>query len=326
MKKFSLVLTILICSIFLISAYAFAEADLKPAAIKKLQQSVIKALPTETQIVRIAILDFEGDDGTIQNAITSAITEKTNFKVIERKDLDKILEEQGLQLKDIMDEKTRIQHGKIKGVQGLLFGKVLGMEKGFLSYTVKVHLKLDDVEKGEILFSKDFNIKAVSPVRNWVIYGIIGIVILVVVIGMLKKRRQVVINKAVKEDVSARLDITREIDKAITNIATARSKLNSRGNSGDAIKLNGIESDLLHVKQVIQLAPRGSVLKDGTKEYKNVVEFDQNIKNSFEALTKYCERIYDVVASGNSASIEREIDMIAGAIKNTLNEFRDRKF
>ena len=283
MRKIHFVLSILICSVFLISATAFAEADLKAAALKKFQQAIIKALPVETQIVRIAVLDFEGDDGTIQNDVTSAITEKTHFKVIERKDLDKILGEQGLQLKDVMDEKTRIKLGKIKGVQGLLFGKVLGVEKGFMSYTLKVHLKFDDVEKGEILFSKDFTSSVVSPTRNYLAFGAICIIILLVILGMLKKRRVMAINKAMKEDVSVRLDITREIDKAITNIATTRSKLNSRGNSGDAIKLNGIESDLLHVKQVIQLAPRGSVLKGGTKEYRNVVEFDQNIKNSFEA-------------------------------------------
>ena len=193
MKKTFFALTILFCSVFLISPNASAEGDLKLAAVKKLQQALIKALPTESVISRIAVLDFEGDDGTVREALISVITEKTNFKVIERKDLDKILEEQGLQLKDIMDEKTRIQHGKIKGVQGLLMGKVLGMKKGFMSYSLKVHLKLDDVEKGEVLFSKDFNIKAVSPVRDWIIYGVIGIIILLIVIVLLTKRRATVI-------------------------------------------------------------------------------------------------------------------------------------
>ena len=28
-------------------------------------------------------------------------------------------------------------------------GKVLNMDKGFMSYNIKIHLKLDDVEKGE---------------------------------------------------------------------------------------------------------------------------------------------------------------------------------
>ncbi|MBM4305245.1 MAG: hypothetical protein FJ123_00775 [Deltaproteobacteria bacterium] len=326
MKGRYLGLAVLVFSIFIYFGHVSAATDLKPAAIVKFQREVIKALPVETQIIRIAVLDLENDDGTIRDALISVITEKTNFKVIERTDLDKILEEQGLQLKDVMDEKTRIQHGKIKGVQGLLMGKVLGMGKGFMSYNLKVHLKLDDVEKGEIVFSKDITSSVVSPIRSYLVFGVIGIIILLFVVIILRKRRAAVIKKAVKGDISARYDITREIDKAITNIATSRSKLNSKGNATDAIKLNAIESDLLHIKQVIQLAPRGSVLKDDTKDYKDVLEFDQNIRSSFQALTKYSERIYEVATSGSSASIEREIDVMAGVIKNILNEFKDRKF
>ena len=326
MKKFSLVLTILICSIFLISAYAFAEADLKPAAIKKLQQSVIKALPTETQIVRIAILDFEGDDGTIQNAITSAITEKTNFKVIERKDLDKILEEQGIQLKDIMDEKTRIQHGKIKGVQGLLFGKVLGMEKGFLSYTVKVHLKLDDVEKGEILFSKDFNIKVVSPVRNWIIYGVVGIIILIIVIIALTKRRATVIETRIKEDVTARVDITKEISRALTNISNAKTKLMGKGKTDEAVLLKDAERDLQLLKEQVDNAARGSADIRKAGEFKQVLNFDKNITDSFENLTKLADRLYNKVLQGDLVNFDKEADSLKRDIKNTMNEFSHRKF
>jgi len=326
MKKFRIALTILFCSVFLTSATALAEADLKPAAIKKLQQSVIKALPTETQIVRIAILDFEGDDGTIQNAITSAITEKTNFKVIERKDLDKILEEQGLQLKDIMDEKTRIQHGKIKGVQGLLFGKVLGMEKGFLSYTVKVHLKLDDVEKGEILFSKDFNIKVVSPVRNWIIYGVIGVIILVFIVVALTKRRATVIKARVKEDVTARVDITKEIARALTNTSNAKTKLMAKGKTDEAVLLKDAERDLQLLKEQVDNAARGSADMRKAGEFKQVLNFDKAMMDSFENLTKSADKLYNKVLQGDLINFEKETDSLKRDIKNTMNEFSHRKF
>jgi hypothetical protein len=326
MKKISFVLSTLFCSLFLISATASAEADLKPAAIKKLQQSVIKALPTETQILRITILDFEGDDGTIQNAITSAITEKTNFKVIERKDLDKILEEQGIQLKDIMDEKTRIQHGKIKGVQGLLFGKVLGMEKGFLSYTVKVHLKLDDVEKGEILFSKDFNIKVVSPVRNWLIYGVIGVIILVFIVVALTKRRATVIKTRVKEDVTTRVDITKEIARALTNISNAKTKLMAKGKTDEAVLLKDAERDLQLLKEQVDNAARGSADMRKAGEFKQVLDFDKNMTDSFENLTKSADRLYNKVLQGDLVNFDKEADSLKRDIKNTMNEFSHRKF
>ena len=326
MKKISFVLFTLFCSIFLISATASAEADLKASAIKKLQQSVIKALPVETQIVRIAVLDFEGDDGTVQNAVTSAIAEKTNFKVIERKDLDKILEEQGLQLKDIMDEKTRIQHGKIKGVQGLLFGKVLGMEKGFLSYTVKVHLKLDDVEKGEILFSKDFHIIVVSPVRNWLIYGVVGIIILIIVIIALTKRRATVIKTRVKEDVTARVDITKEIARALANISNAKTKLMGKGKTDEAVLLKDAERDLQLLKEQVDNAARGSADMRKAGEFRQVLNFDKGIMDSFENLTKSADRLYNKVLQGDLINFDKETDSLKRDIKNSMNEFSHRKF
>jgi hypothetical protein len=326
MRRIHFVLSILICSTFLISATAWGESDLKAAALKKFQQAIIKALPVETQIVRIAVLDFEGDDGTFQNAMTSAITEKTNFKVIERKDLDKILEEQGLQLKDVMDEKTRIKHGKIKGVQGLLFGKVLGMEKGFMSYTLKVHLKFDDVEKGEILFSKDFNIKVVSPVRDWIIYGVIGIIILIVILIALTKRRATVVKTRIKEDVTVRVDITKEIARALTNISEAKAKLMNKGKTDEAVLLKDAERDLLLLKEHVDNAARGSADMRKAGEFKQVLSFDKAIMDSFENLTKSADRLYNKVLQGDLVNFEKETDGLKMDIKNTMNEFSHRKF
>lgn len=326
MKKTIFALSIVFCSLFFISTYASAETDLKPSAIKKLQQAFLKSLPSEAGIVRIGVLDIEGDDGTIRNALISAITEKTNFKVIERKDLDKILEEQGLQLKDVMDEKTRIQHGKIKGVQGILMGKVLGMGKGFMSYTLKVHLKLDDVEKGEILFSKDFNVKAVSPVRNCVIYGILGIIVLLIVITLLKIRRPGAIKRTVKEDVAARVDVTKEIARALNNLSEAKSKLMDKGKTDEAVMLKDAERDLLLLREQVDNAARGSSDMRSTGEFKQVFNFDRQIIDSFKNLTESSDRLYTRVNQGDYSSFEREVDSLKRDIKNTMNEFSHRKF
>lgn len=324
MKRILLALFVLFALVFLSLQQASAADDLKSAAIKKLQNSVVKALPTETDIVRVAVLDFEGDDWTIKNAITSAITEKTTFKVIERADLDKILNEQGLQLKDIMDEKTRIAHGKIKGVQGILLGKVLSMEKGFMSYAIKIHLKLDDVEKGEILVSKDFSASAVSPLRNWLIIGIIGIFVILVAVTLLKKRRAAVIETTIKQDVKARVDLTKELGKAITNISEAKAKLMDRGKTDEAIKLKDAERDLQLLREHIANAARGSAEMHSAKEFKQVLEFDEKSIGSFEDLTKSAGRLYNMVISGDTGNFEKEIDTFKRDIKNAMSEFKNR--
>jgi hypothetical protein len=319
--------TFLTAALILVSFLFFiqdvsADNDLKSVAIKKLQASVVNALPTESSIIRVAILDLEGDNGSIRNAITSAITEKTTFKVIERSDLDKILEEQGLQLKDIIDEKTSITHGRIKGVQGLIMGKVVSMEEGFMSYTIKMNLKLDDVEKGEIVLSREIEVTAESTLRNWIIYGGLGFLIVLIAFVIFRKSRP----QLIREDLIARIDMTKEIDKAVTNISGARSKLNSIGKTEEAIKLNNVEGDLLQIKQLVQTAYRGSALKTRIKDYKKVLVFDEKIITSFEALSNASDRMYAMVTSENSSNLEKEIDIMKKDISNLLNEFRNRGF
>lgn len=325
MKRRCLALVVLVMSIFFCFQNVSAVTDLKPAALVKLQRDVIKALPAETQIIRIAVLDLENDDGTIRDALISAITEKTSFKVIERKDLDKILEEQGLQLKDVMDEKTRIQHGRIKGVQGLLMGKVLGMGKGFMSYSLKVQLKLDDVEKGEVVFSKDFSVKAVSPLRNWIIYGVLGIIILIAVITVIKIRRPIVVKERIKEDVSVRVDITKEIGRALTNISEAKAKLMNKGNNDGAVLLKDAERDLLLLKEQVDNAARGSADLRKPGEFKQVLNFDKAVLDSFENLTKSADRLYNKVIQGDLINFEKEVDILKRDIKNTMSEYSHRK-
>lgn len=333
MKKVCLALFVVLSFTSVLFQAASAESNLKPAALKKFQNEVVKTLPVESDIVRLAILDFEGDDGTIKNAVTSAITEKTTFKVIERADLDKILAEQGLQLKDIMDEKTRITHGKIKGVQGLLMGKVLGMQEGFMSYNIKVHLKLDDVEKGEIVVSKDISVPAVSPVRKWITIAgalILAFILLQIFLGMrrVKKHKEAIEEKTtiVKEDMQARVDLTKEIRKALTSISDAKSKLMDKGKTDEAVMIKDAEKEMLLLKEQVDNAPRGRIDVRTPEEHRKILEFDQKIISTFEGLTTSANRLYDTVLSGNTGNFQREIDVLKRDIKNAMNDFSSRGY
>ncbi len=317
------VLSIILFLLLLTNGYA---EDLKSEALSKLQQATIKVLSSPKNVVRIAVLDFEGDDGTVKSAITSIISQKTSFKIMERSDLDKILAEQGLQLKDVMDEKTRIQHGKLKGVQALLFGRVITAEQGFMSYTVRTSIKLDDVEKGQIIFAGTVEGKAVSPIRNLLGFSAAAAIIVLCILVVLGYRRKKQMSAAVTKDLSARVDITREIDKAITNIASARSQLNLRNQTATAVRLNSVEGDLMHAKQVVQTSARESVLKKDVKDYNTVAEFDARIKNLFKDLAESSQKIYDIAASHGSDNIEREIAAFSGKITNVLNDYKNRVF
>jgi curli biogenesis system outer membrane secretion channel CsgG len=306
------------------NAIAATASGLKAEAISNLQKAVVKALPTEGAIIRIAVMDLAGDDGTIKNAITSIIAEKTTFKIIERADLDQILKEQGLQLKDVMDEKTRIQHGKIKGVQGLLMGSVLGMESGFMSFTIRAHLKLDDVEKGEIVFAKDFNVTAVSPMKKWVfiIAGLVIVILLVVI--LLGRRRTVVKEAAIRKDVHTRVDLGREIVKVMATLSEARAKLMNRGKTETAVHLKEAERNLLALKEQIENAPRGATDMRETKDFKEALSFDKAFAENVEKLAKSAQKLYDVAASG-AGDMEPRLDEVNRDIRAATDAFRGRK-
>lgn len=324
MKKNLLILTVSVILSVLPLHSAFAESDLRATAVAKLQNAVLKALPAKPNISRIAVLDFDKDDGSVRNALTAAITEKTDLKVIERTDLDKILKEQGLQLKDILDEKSRITHGKIKGVQGLLFGQVTQSEAGFMSYNLKVSVKFDDVEKGEIVLAKDFSVSAISPYRSWLFYGVAGIIGIIAIIVILSGRRTTAIERTVREDVQVRVDLTREVGRAVAAISEAKAKVMERGDTGSAVFLKDLERDLLLLKEHADHAAQGSADMRALKELKQALDSDMGCRPIFEGVTRSADRVYEMAVACNASGLERELGELKRDIRNAMNEFTRR--
>ncbi len=325
MKRSLFYLLLVICLLFGVAGIAGAESDLKMQAINDLQKAVIKALPSEGKIIRIAIMDFENDDGSIRNAITSAITEKTAYKVIERTDLDVILKEQGMQLKDIMDEKSRIQHGKIKGVQGVIMGKVLNRESGFMSYAIHIQMKLDDVEKGEVIFSKNLEGKAVSPLRTWMIGIALGIVAIIIFFLLRARRTVVVKEEKIVEDVREREDLASHVKKALSCVADAKDHLMKKGKTETAIELKDLERELIYLKEQVENAARGSVDLRSKAELQEALETDRRNKDYFVNVAQNADRLYETALVENMGQLERDIASLKRSVKTAVNEFKERK-
>lgn len=311
---------------------SLASYDVKEDSLGQFREAFAKALPDQADIVRVAVLDIEGDDGTLKDTVISTMIGSSSFRVIERADLNKLLDEQGLQFKDIFDEKTKIRYGKIRGVEGLLMGKVLDMKEGFMSYNLKVYLKLVDVERGEILFAQSFNIVTVSPLRQQAIYGAAGAILLIlilIIISRLKKEKERhklgKLEKVMQEGDDARVDLTTEISKACTNIAEARSKLMTKDRSKEAVLLKGVEKDLLHMKETIEGAERGSLEMNKKNDLQGALKFDQKMMGSLKAIKKSSDRLYDLAFDGSGTDLEKAVNALQREIKETLNEYRSRK-
>ena len=78
--------------------------------------------------------------------ISEMVIINTDFDLIDRKDLSLIIEEQKLQLSGIIDEDSIVELSKIKGIDILVFGKIINSER--VKY---IELKILDVETALII-------------------------------------------------------------------------------------------------------------------------------------------------------------------------------
>lgn len=231
-------------------------SSLQTEAIRVLRNDVAQAVPGGKKMSRVAVLDFKGDENNlVKNAVISAINERNGSRVMERVDFDRILAEQGLQLKDIMDEGTRIRHGRLAGVQGLLMGDVYRLKSGFMSYDLKANVRLVDVERGEVLLARDFEASAVSPLRKYVIGGsgtlAFLLAALLFVSARARRKKKFPGTAGVGERADHKEGMVAEIDKIMGNVSEAKSRLVETGNTADAVELKDIERNLMQMKRSV---------------------------------------------------------------------------
>jgi curli biogenesis system outer membrane secretion channel CsgG len=99
--------------------------------------------------------------------VTNAFVKLKRFKVLSRKDVEKLMNEQNFQMSDNVNMESAVQMGNMLGAAFMVMGQMQNVsateikdEKGKStnSYTAKVEIQLRivDIATGEILASKDF--------------------------------------------------------------------------------------------------------------------------------------------------------------------------
>lgn len=118
MKPFDLLRFVIVLTVFFLSYCA--------------QKTVIKAVkPAELDVgglKRIAVLDFRGPRGTgekIASIFTSKLFSTNFYTLVERSELQKILEEHALNMSGVVDVETAVQAGNLVGVQAVIVGDVI---------------------------------------------------------------------------------------------------------------------------------------------------------------------------------------------------------
>lgn len=115
---------------------------------------------------RIAVADFEVDKGlsvsskTISESLTSEFTAMGKFTVLEREKLDTILKEAGLSASGLVDENTKVEAGKLKGVEIIVTGSLREESEKLV-----LNIRFIDTQTGAILLSAQF-LGAKDKIKN----------------------------------------------------------------------------------------------------------------------------------------------------------------
>jgi tetratricopeptide (TPR) repeat protein len=80
-----------------------------------------------SDLKRLAVFDFNGPrdtGGVVADKFTGQLWGTGYFSMLERKELQKVLEEHALQMSGVIDDSTIVEFGKILGVDGMVVGSV----------------------------------------------------------------------------------------------------------------------------------------------------------------------------------------------------------
>lgn len=107
------------------------------------------------EIMAIAILDFTPKEvppivaGAVSDIFRSEFTNYANFVVVERNQMNEILNEQSFQMTGCTDESCAVLVGKLLSARRIITGEITSLGKNFV-----VTVRYIDVEKGVSLFSE----------------------------------------------------------------------------------------------------------------------------------------------------------------------------
>ena len=146
-------------------------------------------------IERVGIWPFEGDmQNKFYNRFRSMVVTVSRYRVYERKDLDKSLQELGLQESDIYASNGQKRLGQMTQWNGLIYGTVnisaenlLGKRKLYLS----VNSHFNNIVDGRVIWTKEYSeyFKPQIPF-NFFIYGLVIILGLSIALNIMSRGRR----------------------------------------------------------------------------------------------------------------------------------------
>jgi len=98
---------------------------------------------------------------TLTEMLITALIQTERFNVMERVQLEKILQEQSLSQSGAIDAETAVEVGKLSGLEGVVMGSI-----SQLSSSIEADTRLIEVETGKALTAANARVKKVDDIRK----------------------------------------------------------------------------------------------------------------------------------------------------------------
>jgi TolB-like protein len=245
------------------------------AAVLTTIQLVFSGAPAHADFkkTKIAVLDFQmqGDQNSTKDMgkivaewLITGLVETGRFDVIERRLLEKLLEEQKLGVTGAIDPNSAAQLGKILGVKIIVSGTVTSLE----GYT-EINARLINVDSASIIAAEKVRASNAGKLRDLVAKITDKIALAFPMEGYIVQR----MDKKVAIDLGKQIGVR----PGMKFIVFKEGKIIKHPKTGEVLDVETIETGLIEIRDVKEKTAMGVILQETTP---NAVAYGSMVRSS----------------------------------------------
>ena len=211
-------------------------------------------IPSDHRIERIAVMAFDGKSGDrAADAVETALVQAGRFAVVDRKDLQKLVQEQAVSQTDLFD---KAQELRLEACDGLLVGVVRDADRSVGEVSLRAKAKLVSVVTGRILWQDEYVItqnELVERSRSPVVSIVAGALVLIVIVAggarWLRKR-------SASQGAKERFDLARSLGAVIGLQERCAVLLTQQGPPDAATEAGRLLDEMKVLRRKVEMRPR----------------------------------------------------------------------
>jgi hypothetical protein len=313
----------LVVCLLTVSWSANAEPRSMPSLVEDIARQFAAALPADARLATLGVSTILGDpDGRIAHGLTGALAAARRARIIERHDLQALLREQGLQVRDWVDPQSRVGFGRISGVQGLVLGEVVAADRGWVRDGLRIRLKVADVERGRIILAREFvatRWRAGPVTALALVFGGLGGSVFAVAGRYRALTRERVLART---DVRERRLSGSGLGAAMAELGHARSVLYGLRFEPEAIRIRDLELDVRTLRDRLASGPVAMNQGERGADFYGRLAVNQGVRALAADLTRATSALCGEARAGDRAQIQRALDEIAAETRSVERAVR----